>query len=187
MADGFLCDVLSPNVIDGTWDVKPKLVEIDGTDAKTIKAKPVGGIEPTPGDVALVVLPKNNLDDGKISRWYEATDANARIVAIATPVLRYEFKGDYKFEGDIIIDGNLEITGNLDVGGDVSIGTIIQPGNLDVTGDLEVDGNLDVNGDLDVDGETNTASLKINGIDWLQHTHSGVTPGGGSTGAGAQI
>lgn len=185
-ADGFLCEVISPNPIDGTWNVKPKIVEVDGTDMVIIKAKPVGGIDPVVGDVVMVVTTRNNLDDKKINRYYESSDANARIVAVATPVLRYEFKGDYKFIGDVIIDGNLEVTGDLEVGGDVSVGTILQPGDLVVTGDAEVNGNLDVDGDLDVDGTTNTASLTINGIDWLQHTHSGVTAGGSSTGPGTQ-
>jgi len=191
-ADAFICDVIKNNG-DGTWDVDPRIVEIDGTDHPTIKVNAVGGIKAQVGDVVLVETVRNNLDDKKISRFYPASETNGRIVGVAEPVLQYVFKGDYKFEGDVTIQGNLEVTENVQVGGNVSVtgnttisGTLRVSMDLTAENDLIVEKNLNVTEDLTVDGAADVGSLKVGGIDWLLHTHSGVVAGGASTGPGSQ-
>lgn len=115
MSEAFICDVVKKNPEDGTWDVRPRIVEVDGTNAITIKAKPVGGIQPQTGDVVLVLPIRNNLDDKKINRWYGSSDANGRIVAVAKPMMKYVFEGDFEIDGDIG-EGNLKVKTEIVVG-----------------------------------------------------------------------
>jgi hypothetical protein len=175
MTDGFIADVRSYNPVDNTWMVEPRIVEFDGTDHPLIKVNAVQGISPNVGDVVMVVTIRNNLDDKKINRFYEASETNGRIVGVAKPVTQYVFEGNYKFEGNLIIDGDLTVEDDLRVKGD-----------LEVDGDAFIDDDLSVGGDLEVDGETATGSLTVNGIDWLLHTHPNNAPAPGPTGPGTQ-
>ena len=79
--------------------------------------------------------------------------------------------GDHTHQGDTTQIGNLTITGDIHVNGDTT-----QIGNLTITGNIQVNGNITCTGNLTV------ASATIGGIDFSTHTHSGVEPGGGTTG-----
>ncbi len=153
-ADAFICDVVSKNIAKKTWKVRPRITEVDGTNHPMIDVNAVGGLDPVVGDVVLVTTARNNLDDKKISRFYPPTESNGRIIAVAKPMTKYFFEGDFEFDGDF------EITGNLQVGGD-----------------LTVDGSVDVGGDLTVDGEVTASDAVINNIRFTTHTHTSAAPG----------
>lgn len=148
MTDSFLATVVSYDKAKNEATVSPLIVETDGTDHPDIITKPVAGITPEAKDVVLVVTARNNLDDKTISRFFEASETNGRIVHVVKPQNGvYIFTGDYKFVGDVKVDGKLEVTGdvtldsNLEVKGDTKL-----DGDLHVVGDSTMDGKLDVTG-----------------------------------------
>jgi len=59
--------------------------------------------------------------------------------------------------------------------------------NLNITGDVDITGNVTISGDLTAANVEATSELKgatalIGGKDFATHTHTGVTPGGGTSG-----
>jgi hypothetical protein len=170
MTDGFIATVVSNNM-DGTWTVLPKIIEYDGTPHIPIKVNAVDGLYPVTGDTVMVVTIRNNLDDSNINRYYKASESNGRIIGIATPVVFYQFKGNYKYTGDIILDGNLTILGDLTMTGDLTVAK-----SITVAQDITVVGNLDVT------GSGTMGTLTVGGINFLTHTHANNAPAPGPTG-----
>lgn len=116
-ADIFLATV---DAKDGdTWKIKPLIVEVDGTDHPGLVAVANKGVTPSPGDKVLVVTMRNNIDGAKISRYFEATEANAVIVWV------FQSESKLTLTGDFILDGNLTIEGGLTVSGEVNCGSLI--------------------------------------------------------------
>lgn len=170
MTDAFIARVISNNG-DGTWTVAPKITEFDGTPHVPIFVNAVNGLFPNPGDIVMVVTARNNLDDADINRYYEANEANGRIIAISTPVVQYSFKGDYLIQGDITLQGNLTIIGDLTMTGELTVAN-----NVTIAQDLTVVGNIDTTGSITSTG------LTVLGIDFLTHTHANNAPAPGPTG-----
>ena len=158
MSDSFIATVLTNNG-DGTWTVAPKITEYDGTPHVPIIVNAVNGLFPSPGDVVMIVTARNNLNDSFINRFYEASESNGRIVAIATPIIQYTFKGDY------------EIIGNLTLLGD-----------LTVTGDITATGNITVAQDITATGSITATDITLSGKSFLTHTHANNAPAPGPTG-----
>lgn len=159
-ADAFICDVISKNTVKKTWKVRPRITEVDGTNHPMIDVNAVGGLDPVVGDVVLVVTARNNLDDKKISRFYPPTEANGRIIAIAKPVTKYFFEGDFEFDGDVVFTGNVTIEKDLTV-----------------RKNLTVDEDAEVGGDLTVDGEVKASDAVLGNIRFSTHTHTSSAPG----------
>lgn len=53
----------------------------------------------------------------------------------------------------------------------------VSQGNIAIRGDVSIEGNLTITGTIDASGDVSGASTSLH-----NHTHSGVTTGGGSTG-----
>ena len=149
MADGFLATGVSYSEADKTAVVSPLIVENDGTPHPDITVKPVAGIKPAAGDIALVLTIRNNLDDKEVSRFFDASESNGRIVHIVTPVGGvFTFKGNYKFIGNMVFEGNVDVTGDVTIDGAV-----------DVTGDVTIDGTVTISIDgEDIEIKTNVIS-----------------------------
>ena len=178
MTDAFICEVIKKNAIDKTWDVQPKIVEFDGTDHKVITVNAVGGIDPQIGDIVLVVTARNNLDDKEINRFYESSETNGRIVAVAKPMIFYTFKGDFEFIGTVLFTGGIQTTGDLLVQGDLiveknaSVGqNLIVTGSISAGSSITATGNISGLGDLTIAGEASVGSLVIGGAPYEAHTH----------------
>lgn len=186
MTEAFIAKVDSFNEATKLYTVLPQIVEFDGTDMAPIKVAALNGIFPAIGDSVLIVTTRNNLDDEKINRYYEASATNGRIVAVITP-LEFVFKGNYKIIGNLTVTGNLIVEGNLQVGGLTVDGESVFNDNIQITGDIDMTGNLGITGNITQTGNTDiTGSLTVNGVDFSAHTHPfvGVAPGSpGITGA----
>ena len=181
MTDPFIASVLADNG-DGTYSVGPKIIENDGTTHIPVNAIPTEGIIPTVNDLVLVLPVKNNLDNTSIQRFFKSSEANGRIIAIVSTAGTYNLKGNYKF------DGNFEITGTLTIDKDLTVkGNSTVNGNSTVDGDMTIKGNTTCQKKLDVTQGITCASLTIAGVDVMQHTHSGVTPGTGNSGTGTLL
>lgn len=161
MTDCFLATVISFNSATYEGQIQPLIVENDGTDHPIVKAKSVGGLAPLPGDKVIVVTSRNNLDDQSISRYYEASESNCRIIEIASTGGIYNFKGNYKFEGNVIIDGDLTTTGD-----------ITSAGNLNLAGDALIGGDATLAGNLTVIG-----TAQFGAIPFATHKHISAAPG----------
>jgi len=172
MTDAFLATVETFDPILNVADVKPLIVELDGTDHPTVSAAPLAGITPESGDLVLVVTARNALDDEAVSRYYDASEATGRIVHVVKPQGGvFIFTGDYKFVGDLIFDGDVKITGDLNVEGDSELeGDLIVGGDaeiegtLDVTGDVTLMANLNVTGNTVITGNASCANLTVAGL-----------------------
>lgn len=172
MNDCFLAEVVSFNSVTFEGRINPLIIEVEGSEMETVTAKSVSGVTPQAGDVVLVVVTKNNLDNEPVSRFFKASETNGRIIAIVKKNGQdFVFTGNYKFKGNVEFDGDVTITGKAIFEDDVEI-----DGNLDVGGDTALDGDLDVAGNLSVDG-TST----FQGIAFGTHTHA-VTGVGVNTG-----
>jgi len=91
--------------------------------------------------------------------------------------------GDYTHQGDRTQIGNLTITGDIQHTGNTNHdGDYTHQGNTTQIGNLTITGNMQVNGNITCTGNLTVASATIGGIDFSTHTHSGVEPGGGTTG-----
>ena len=166
MTDAFLATVETFDPILNVADVKPLIVELDGTDHPTVSAAPLAGITPESGDLVLVVTARNALDDEAVSRYYDASEATGRIVHVVKPQGGvFIFTGDYKFVGDLIFDGDVKITGDLNVEGDLIVGGDAEiEGTLDVTGDVTLMANLNVTGNTVITGNASCANLTVAGL-----------------------
>lgn len=167
MTDAFIAQVVGAT--GGDWTVTPKIIEHDGTTHPDITVSAVGGITPQVNDLVLVVTARNNLDNSPAPRYYMASEACGRIVAIVQTSAQYVFTGTFKWIGNLTFDGNVHVTGNLTV-----------DGTLDATGNATMHGNLTVNGNATIDG-----TLSVGGHDVLSHNHS--DPQGGTTGSGVWV
>lgn len=177
MTDAFVAEVIRPGA-NNTWTVAPQIIEHDGTDHPNIDVGIVEGITPTVGDMVLVLTTRNTLDNAPIQRYFTASEACGRIVAILETG-EYKFTGNYKFIGDFTIDGNLTVTGNLTVNGDATM-----DGEVTIKGKLTAENDVQIDGDLTADGSvTITNDATINGRSFMTHVHLGPLPPSGPTGA----
>lgn len=86
--------------------------------------------------------------------------------------------GQTTHTGNVKTDGNTAIDGTT-----LSKGTITGQGGMGITGSGSGGSTVTVTGSISHNGSlTNTGSVSSNGITLGTHTHSGVQPGGGSTG-----
>lgn len=104
MTDAWLATVVSYDPATKTAKVLPLIVENDGTDHVQVSANPVAGTYPEAGDTVLVLTARNNLDDKKISRFFDSSEMNGRIIHVVKSL-----EGVYRFKGNYRIDGNLEV------------------------------------------------------------------------------
>lgn len=72
---------------------------------------------------------------------------------------------------------------------DGSIYIVVGKDKINVKGDVEIEGNVDITGDVKITGKvevTQTVTAQEDvigaGISLKEHVHSGVQPGGGSSG-----
>lgn len=159
MVDAFLAKVVADNN-DGTFTVTPQIIEHDGTTHPDVLAGIVQGITPASGDTVLIVTTRNTLDNTPIQRYFDASEACGRIVAVVQTSGQYILTGQFKFIGDFTVDGKFHCTGDVQIDGKCTIDK-----------DLKVKGNATIDGDCSIKGKN-----------FMTHTHSGVTPGGGNTG-----
>jgi len=165
MSDCFLATVIS--FANGEGQIRPLIIENDGTDHPIVSAKSVSGVTPDPGDKVLVVTSRNNLDNQAISRFYDASESNCRIVAIVSKVgANFVLTGNYRFVGDITVQGNIQTTGNVQAAG-----------NVQALGDLTVIGSATIGGSATVAGALTCPSAVIGGIPFLTHKHISAAPG----------
>ena len=81
--------------------------------------------------------------------------------------------GNLEVSGSSIIDGNIDIGGSLSTGGSATVGT-----NADITGNASVGGGFTVSGNVEADADvTISGTLTLAGVNFNEHTHSGVTEG----------
>lgn len=162
MTDSFLAKVISYDKTLNLAKVQPLIVETDGTDRPTVSYPTVAGITPGPNDLVIVVTIRNGSDNAKISRYYEASETNGRIVHVVKPFAgKYVFTGDYEFDGDVKFDGDVEITGDLKIKKDLTVeGDTTLQGKLDVTLDVTIQGDLTVQGNASVAGNLGCGSLQ---------------------------
>jgi len=205
MTDAFLAKVVSYDKTRNLATVLPMIVETDGTDRPRVDYPAVAGVTPAANDIVLVVTIRNGADNQKISRYYEASESNGRVVHVVKPSNGvYKFTGDFEFKGNVKFDGDVKVTGKLDVDQDTTIlGNLTVQGNasvagtlgcgslqsqppgspviitdgLNVVGDMNVAGAANVAGALDVAGALTAASATIGSINFLTHTHISNTPG----------
>lgn len=110
MTDCFVAKVVGAGTAANTWTVTPLMTEHDGTDHPDILVASTSGITCLPGDLVLVLTARNNIDDSSVPRWFEASEACGRIIAISKSK-----DGIFRFTGDhtFIINGMmLNITAN---------------------------------------------------------------------------
>lgn len=82
-------------------------------------------------------------------------------------------------ENNVNITANVNITGNVNIVGDSKM-----TGNVTIEGETSHTGNVSVDGQITATGEIKSdVDVKATAISLLAHTHGGVTPGSGSTGA----
>ena len=178
MTDAFIATVVSVNP-DTSCIVTPQIIEHDGTTHPNVTAGVVEGITPTAGDSVLVLTTRNNLDNAPIQRYYDASESCGRIIAIVKTASVYSLTGSFKFIGSVEITQNLTVDGNLTVKGTLSVtGDTTLSGRLTVQKDVSMSGKLSVTGDSTLSG----SNTQIAGRVFTSHTHSGVTPGAGTSG-----
>lgn len=172
MTDAWLAEVISFDPLTKEAVALPKITEPDGTPHPEITVKAVAGITPEPGDLVLVITLRNNLDDAYISRFFEASETNGRIVDVVKSVQGvFKFTGNYKFTGQFAIDGSLDVTGPVSVDGSLDVtGPATLKNGATITGDASVSGNLSVGANLSVSGSATvsgsasfTAAATFNG------------------------
>ncbi len=170
MTDAFIAEVVSAGTEANTWTVTPQITEHDGTLHPDITVGVVEGITPHAGEKVLILTTRNNLDNSAIHRYYEASEACGRIVAVVQTSTEFELTGDFKFVGDMTVDGNLHVTGDLTV-----------DGNATISGDADFDGadkTVTCSNDLQVDGDLTVNGTFMNGsVNMTTHTHSTSSPG----------
>lgn len=173
MTDAFLATVISYDVAEKTAVVSPLIVENDGSAHPDITVKAVAGIKPATGDIVLVLTIRNNLDDAEISRYFESSESNGRIIHVVKPAGGvFTFKGDYKFIGDVVFDGDVSVTGDTTMDGDLTVkGDTKVEGDTTLEGDLTVEGDAEIQGSLDVSqnammaaNATVTGNLSVGGL-----------------------
>jgi hypothetical protein len=166
MSDCFLATVIS--FAGGEGQIQPLIVEADGTDHPMVRAKSVEGITPDPGDKVLVMTSRNNLDNSTISRFFNASESNCRIVGIVSKAGNYfVLTGNYRFVGDILVQGNVQTTGDIQAAGNIqTLGDVTAVGNVDVGGSGTIAGSLTI-----------VTGLSVAGINVLTHGHISAAPG----------
>ena len=74
---------------------------------------------------------------------------------------------------------NINLTGILAIAGAITAGASGGgPTTMEIEGDVKVDGPIETTGEVSSDVDVKAGSISLS-----THTHGGVTPGGGSTGA----
>jgi len=182
MTDAFLATVES--VVDPLqflYKVTPKIIENDGTTHPVITVRAAKGVTPSPQDVVLILTTRNNLDNKPVQRYFEASEACGRIIAVIQSVASgLVLTGPYNFIGDVTIKGDLSLQTNPDTGSTGSLlaaGNVIIGGEAVVGGDVSVAGNLEVTENCTVSGILTVGGVVVNG-----HTHYNNVPVPGPTG-----
>jgi len=125
------------------------------------------------GDYCLLILTERCFD-----RWYSGSDfqdpAEFRMHDYSDGIA---IVGINPQAGALTIPSVIQHTGDTNQDGDYT-----HQGDRTQTGDLTVNGDLQVNGNITCTGKLTAGTATIGGIDFSTHTHSGVEPGGGTTG-----
>jgi hypothetical protein len=171
----------------GLIDVQPMVAQLDGKGKATphgiIHNVPYlrvqGGanaiiIDPKVGDIGIAVFASHDISSVKVNK------------APANPGSRRRFDyADALYLGGVL-NGTPEQYIRFKSDGDIEI----KPNaKLFVLGDVEIQGDTKITGDVDIDGEAHAAGeissdtdVIADGISGKNHTHGGVTTGGGDTG-----
>ena len=88
--------------------------------------------------------------------------------------------GDYTHTGNLTRTGNMTVTGDLDLTGDINVtGNITCSGNISAASFSGLSGGaMTATVDIQTTGDVVAGGVSLNG-----HTHGGVQPGAGNTGA----
>lgn len=160
-----LADILSTEIIDNLIYAKVKLLRnnviID--DVLLVNYKGISG-EPQIASKCLVL----NADEN-FTRYYGLAIDTSNELSTQKDAITLYGRGTNKV---LFMD-----SGNIDIISDGNKITL-KGNSIEITGNVKITGNLEVSGDSTLTGNGTT----IAGKNFLTHTHSGVTAGGGVTG-----